>query len=119
MTSTEMPSIEPTPMNQAAAPSHSLAHLPVALFSTVMGSAGLADHTAMGECVNKAFRLETVSKTLDWPIAVGQGAYEYLDVLPALRTRLQPHTARLKGYAQDETVYAAEIAQLCDALGAV
>lgn len=61
MTSTEMPSIEPTPMNQAAAPSHSLAHLPVALFSTVMGSAGLA------------LAWLKAARVLGWPAAVGQG----------------------------------------------
>lgn len=77
-----------------------------------MGSAALADHTAMGECVNKAFRLESASKLLDWPIAIGQGTYDYLDVLPDIRAVLQPRMAELKGYAQPECVYVADIVEI-------
>ena len=72
MNPTELPSIESTPMNQAAAPSHSLAHLPVALFSTVMGIAGLA------------LAWQKAARLLGWPAAVGQGLVWVADVLPAV-----------------------------------
>jgi adenylate cyclase len=77
-----------------------------------MGSAALADHTAMGECVNKAFRLETASKLLDCPVVIGQDAYDFLDVMPDLRAALQPRLTELKGYAQPERVYVAGIAEI-------
>ena len=77
-----------------------------------MGSAALADHTAMGECVNKAFRLESVSKELGYPVVVGQGAYDFFDVLPDLRTALRPRMAELKGYAQAERVYVVDTEEI-------
>jgi len=77
-----------------------------------MGSAALADHTAMGECVNKAFRLESASKLLGFPVVVGQDAYDFLDVMPALRAVLQPRLAELRGYAQPEPVYVARVEEI-------
>ncbi|MDR3718031.1 MAG: adenylate/guanylate cyclase domain-containing protein [Bryobacteraceae bacterium] len=77
-----------------------------------MGSAARADHTAMGECVNKAFRLESASKVLDCPVVVGQDAYGFLDVLPELRALFQPRLTELKGYAQPERVYVAGVAEI-------
>lgn len=77
-----------------------------------MGSAALADHTAMGECVNKAFRLESASKVLDCPVVVGQDAYDFLDCMPALRGVLQPRLAELRGYAQPQRVYVANVAEI-------
>ncbi len=83
-----------------------------------MGSAGLADHTAMGECVNKAFRLESASKPLGCPLVVGQCTYDFLGVLPELRAVLQPRMAELKGYAAAECVYVADLAEIRRVLGA-
>ena len=77
-----------------------------------MGSAARADHTAMGECVNKAFRLESASKVLNCAVVIGQDAYDFLDVLPELRAALQPRMAELRGYTQPERVYVANIAEI-------
>jgi adenylate cyclase len=74
-----------------------------------LGSAGLADHTAMGECVNKAFRLETASKELGVDVVVGRDTFGFLDTVPEIREILQPATANLKGYAGPEPVYVASL----------
>lgn len=84
-----------------------------------MGSAALADHTAMGECVNKAFRLESASKVLNSAVVIGQDAYDFLDVLPELRAALHPRMAELRGYAQPERVYVANVAEIRALLGSV
>ena len=82
-----------------------------------MGSAGLADHTAMGECVNKAFRLESASKVLGYPVVVGQCTHDFLGVLPELRAVLQPRIAELKGYTQAECVYVTDLEEIRRVLG--
>ena len=69
-----------------------------------LGSAGLADHTAMGECVNKAFRLETASKELGVDVVVGRDTFGFLDAVPDIRGILEPATAHLKGYRSPEPV---------------
>ena len=77
-----------------------------------MGSANLADHTAMGECVNKAFRLESASKLVGCPILTGQDMYRLLDALPQLQSVFWPVLTQLRGYAQPEFVYAAQVAEI-------
>jgi adenylate cyclase len=81
-----------------------------------MGSANLADHTALGECVNKAFRLESASKQVDYPVLVGQDAHGFLDVLPTLQSILRPTWIQLRGYARPEPVYAAHVDEIRIAL---
>jgi adenylate cyclase len=77
-----------------------------------MGSASLADHTAMGECVNKAFRLESASKEVGYPVLAGQKMHGFLAVLPAVQSAFQPALIELRGYDQPETVYTAHIAKI-------
>lgn len=83
-----------------------------------MGSAGLADHTAMGDAVNKAFRLETASKEIGCEIVLGAPT---LALLPErARALFSAHRVRLKGYDAPEDVYAlglADLPRLTDALG--
>jgi adenylate cyclase len=81
-----------------------------------MGSANLADHTAMGECVNKAFRLESASKIVGCPVLVGQDLHSFLDAVPQLRAVFRPTLTELRGYAQPELVYAGHVAQIRAAL---
>lgn len=85
-----------------------------------MGSAGLADHTAMGDAVNKAFRLEAASKELGRDLVVGSATYELMSLPPESRTLFTPFTVQLKGYDEPEKVYALgreEMARLAGALG--
>ena len=44
------------------------------------GSIAASDYTALGETVNRAFRLESSTRTLSRDIAIGQVAYDFLDV---------------------------------------
>jgi adenylate cyclase len=81
-----------------------------------MGSANLADHTAMGECVNKAFRLESASKIVGCQVLVGQDLHTFLDAVPQLRAVFRPTLTELRGYAQPELVYAGHVAQIRAAL---
>jgi adenylate cyclase len=81
-----------------------------------LGSAGLADHTAMGECVNKAFRLETASKELGVDVVVGRDTFGFLDTVPDIREILEPATAHLKGYLSPEPVHVASLERIRQAL---
>jgi adenylate cyclase len=77
-----------------------------------MGSAGLADHTAMGDAVNKAFRLETASKEIGREIVIGRSTYDLIVVPDAVRASFTSHTVDLKGYDEPEEVYALRLADL-------
>ena len=81
-----------------------------------MGSANQADHTAMGECVNKAFRLEAASKLVGCPVLVGQDVHAFLDAMPELRSVFRPTMTELRGYAKAERVYGGHVAQIRAAL---
>jgi adenylate cyclase len=82
-----------------------------------MGSAGLADHTAMGDAVNKAFRLETASKEIGREVVLGAPTFALLP--EGARSLFATHTVHLKGYDAQEDVYAltlADLPRLLDAL---
>ena len=81
-----------------------------------LGSSGLADHTAMGECVNKAFRLETASKELGTDVVVGRDTYGFLEAAPDIREILDPATANLKGYEWPEAVHVTSLERIRRAL---
>jgi adenylate cyclase len=83
-----------------------------------MGSAGLADHTAMGDAVNKAFRLETACKEVACGLVLGAQTFALLPEVA--RALFQTHTVHLKGYDAPEAVYGLhldELPRLVDALG--
>lgn len=65
-----------------------------------MGSTVLADHTALGDGVNKAFRLESATRELDCDIAVGQTTAKIL----CAGGMMQSATVRLKGYEEPEQI---------------
>jgi adenylate cyclase len=70
-----------------------------------LGSVGAADHTALGEAVNMAFRLEASTRILGCELAVGE------DVCSALRSVMRidgigtKHRLILKGYPSEVNVY--------------
>ena len=70
-----------------------------------MGSAAVSDHTAMGDAVNKAFRLESASKELGREVVVGRSTYALVEVPPDVVTAFTSHTVHLKGYDDSEEVY--------------
>ena len=71
-----------------------------------MGSASLADFTALGDTVNKTFRLESATRTLDCDLIVGRSVIEFLSppIPPARRPVLIE--AELKGYDAPEKLIA-------------
>jgi adenylate cyclase len=86
-----------------------------------MGSAALADHTAMGDAVNKAFRLETASKEVGRAVVFGASTFGLLDAPAGARPLFTTHTVLLKGYDEPEEVHALDLADLpllLDALSA-
>ncbi len=77
-----------------------------------MGSAGLTDHTAMGDAVNKAFRLEAATKEVGKEILLGSSTYALLDVPEQARSLFSTHTVHLKGYDEPEQAHALSLADL-------
>ena len=77
-----------------------------------MGSAGLADHTALGDAVNKAFRLETATKEVGLEILVGKATFDLLDLPPHARELFSAHRVLLKGYDQPEEALGLDLLDL-------
>lgn len=71
-----------------------------------MGSAALSDHTAMGDAVNKAFRLESATKQVGRDVVVGRSTYELMELADDVRALFSSHTVELKGYDAPEEVRA-------------
>ncbi len=71
-----------------------------------MGSAALSDHTAMGDAVNKAFRLESASKEIGVEVVVGKATFELMDLDDSVAGLFSRHTVELKGYDEPEEVRA-------------
>jgi adenylate cyclase len=82
-----------------------------------VGSAASADHTALGDCVTKAFRLEAATVQLGREIAVGAGTYAYLDAVPELQRLLEAEPVQLKGFSAGELAYPVMASQVREALG--
>jgi len=70
-----------------------------------MGSSAISDFTALGDTVNKAFRLETACKELGCDIVIGKAALDMLiaPIAPAIRPPASH--VMIKGYDAPETVY--------------
>jgi len=77
-----------------------------------MGSAAVSDHTAMGDAVNKAFRLETASKEVGREIVLGRSTYELLACPADIGELFSRHTVHLKGYDEPEEVRGLALAEL-------
>jgi adenylate cyclase len=69
-----------------------------------LGSAAGADHTALGDTVNKAFRLESATKDAGFDVLVGQSTLALLGKEPA-SSLFQMRQVSLKGYAAPETCH--------------
>ena len=75
------------------------------------GGEGSADHTALGPAVNRAFRLEAATRSLNCDILLSSSAYQpWQESFPALRFRVE-HVS-LKGFPEETTVYAGSFTQL-------
>lgn len=67
-----------------------------------MGSAGLKDFTALGDAVNKAFRLESATRQLDCDLILGRSVLDLLVPRPPAERRPALVCAQLKGYDSPE-----------------
>ncbi len=69
-----------------------------------MGASGNADFTALGDTVNKTFRLESATKQLRCDVVLGEGTLQLL--IPPLPPNLLPPRGEveLKGYDAPEVV---------------
>lgn len=75
-----------------------------------MGSVGASDHTAMGDAVNKAFRLETATKEVGREILIGPATYA---LLPGrARDLFSTHTVDLKGYDAPQQAHGLALSEL-------
>jgi adenylate cyclase len=70
-----------------------------------MGSAGLSDHTALGDAVNKAFRLETATKDVGRDVLVGSSTFELMSTPEGVVDAFTEHLVELKGYDRPERAW--------------
>ncbi|MDX1494869.1 MAG: adenylate/guanylate cyclase domain-containing protein [Longimicrobiales bacterium] len=71
-----------------------------------MGSAAVSDHTAMGDAVNKAFRLESATKEVGKEIVLGRTTFDLMDLPDDVAGLFSSHQVVLKGYDEPEPVHA-------------
>jgi len=77
-----------------------------------MGSAGLSDHTAMGDAVNKAFRLESATKEVGREIVIGYSTFELMALEAEDAELFTTHEVDLKGYDKPERAHGLGAADL-------
>ena len=81
-----------------------------------LGSDRNADYTALGDSVNKAFRLESATRTADCDILIGDASYHWLG--PELRRDIfSARSVTLKGFHDKENAWAASVTDLATLLG--
>lgn len=84
-----------------------------------VGSIATSDHTALGDVVNKTFRLESASRELSCDLVLGQPTYERLARCMSVAPPFTACAAKLKGYDEPVSVYTAQITSLPTVLDAL
>jgi adenylate cyclase len=77
-----------------------------------VGSIASSDYTALGDVVNKAFRLESATKEVPTDLLLGQGTYDFLAKSASLDSLFSPNTVKLKGYDEPATAYGTHFSSL-------
>jgi adenylate cyclase len=77
-----------------------------------VGSMASSDYTALGDVVNKTFRLESATKEIPCDLALGQGTYEFLAGSAGIESLFSTCTVKLKGYDEPATAYAAHTSSI-------
>ncbi|BFM39067.1 adenylate/guanylate cyclase domain-containing protein [Synechocystis sp. LKSZ1] len=81
----------------------------------MVGNTGSGDHpdyTAIGDTVNAAFRLESITKTAGFDVAIGEKTYSYLANFQELAQFFRPYETELKGYDKPALTYGLNFEQL-------
>ncbi len=76
------------------------------------GSSEQPDYTALGDTVNSAFRLETITKEIGAEIAIGDGTYQYLAPFLGNNRVFKPCSVTLKGHEESSITYATNFSAL-------
>lgn len=75
-----------------------------------MGSRQTPDYTALGDSVNKAFRLESATRGLNADIVLGCLTYELLTPVMPIQTGFTRKVVHLKGYREPEEAFVTDFA---------
>jgi adenylate cyclase len=76
------------------------------------GSSSQPDYTALGDTVNSAFRLESITKEIGAEIALGHDTYQYVAPLVGENKVFKQCSVKLKGYEQLAVAYASKFGVL-------
>jgi len=79
-----------------------------------LGSPGASDHTALGDVVNRAFRLESTVRKLPGDLAFGEDVAIVLRAAGGMEVAAGRHRVVLKGYATESDVYTVSLRQIPD-----
>jgi adenylate cyclase len=72
----------------------------------------MAGQAALGDAVNKAFRLESATKELGCNLAIGKATIDYLAKAPADGALPDQQTVQVKGFPDPEAVYPLDFDQI-------
>lgn len=72
----------------------------------------MAGQAALGDAVNKAFRLESATKELGCNLAIGKATLDYLAKAPAAGDLPEQQTVQVKGFPDPEPVFAFDFDQV-------
>jgi adenylate cyclase len=77
-----------------------------------VGSIASSDYTALGDVVNKAFRLESATKKMAFDLALGQETYDLVAASIDAERLFEKCVVKLKGYGEPATVFGAHLSSL-------
>ena len=77
-----------------------------------VGSIASSDYTALGDVVNKAFRLESATKEMDFDLALGQDSYDFVAGSIDADRLFQKCFVKLKGYDEPAAAFATHLSSL-------
>lgn len=81
------------------------------------GSIAASDHTALGDVVNKAFRLESATKEVGCDLVLGPETHAVVNKIPGAGNLFTQSKIMLKGYNDPATVYGTQLTMLDLLLG--
>jgi len=77
-----------------------------------VGSIASSDYTALGDVVNKAFRLESATKEMEFDLALGQDSYDFVAGSIDADRLIQKCFVKLKGYDEPAAAFATHLSSL-------